>query len=324
MKNILTLFLTLLFLNVLAQDKIDCDKLLSKEIDIEANDGENFKNDFSNLKNCGIDALDIAFFSDSSILGTILITLSTESEKITFGDLLNKILDFKKGDDYLKIREASLISKELTTKIARIENWNEDKIKLEKLDVPESDLLKIHNYIKENSNSKTYKEIFNTLYENQNKKREDHLESSEEHSDIFKNQSNTNLDDLLKKAKDANKPLIIYFTGYGCVNSRKIETKILTQNVVYEKLKDKSYFVSLYVDDKTTLKKSDQFTSASTGKLIKTVGQKYSNLQIEKFQTASQPYFVILDPKGKVIATQAYLTDENEFITFLNKGLKVD
>lgn len=318
MKNAVTTLLILFCLNVFSQNKAECDKLLSQEINIE-----NFQNDFSYLKNCGLDSVDLEIFSNNSFLATILISLSSETknDKITYGILLNKLLDFKKSEQYPKIREVTLISKELSNKIAKIENWNEDKIKLEKLEISESSLIKMHDFVKENSDSKTYKEIFMVLNEEQNKNKVNNLKKSEEYSDIFTNYGDTDLADLLKKANTLNKPLIIYFTGYACVNARKIEENILIKDLIYEQLKNQFYFVSLYVDDKKQLDISKQFTSSSTGKLIKTIGQKHSNLQIEKFNVNMQPYFAILDSKGNVIATESYTSDENNFINFLSKGL---
>lgn len=320
MKNAVTTLLILFCLNVFSQNKAECDKLLSQEINIE-----NFQNDFSYLKNCGLDSVDLEIFSNNSFLATILISLSSETknDKITYGILLNKLLDFKKSEQYPKIREVTLISKELSNKIAKIENWNEDKIKLEKLEISESSLIKMHDFVKENSDSKTYKEIFMVLNEEQNKNKNkvNNLKKSEEYSDIFTNYGDTDLADLLKKANTLNKPLIIYFTGYACVNARKIEENILIKDLIYEQLKNQFYFVSLYVDDKKQLDISKQFTSSSTGKLIKTIGQKHSNLQIEKFNVNMQPYFAILDSKGNVIATESYTSDENNFMNFLSKGL---
>lgn len=323
MKNSITIFLSFFFINVIAQNKEECSKLLSKEVLIERNSIENFKKDFSNFEDCGIDAIDLEIFSDNSILSTIIITLASENKKITYGDLLNQILDVKKTEQYSKIRDATIISKEFSTKIARIENWNEDKIKLKKLEISEDYLTKMFNYIKENSNSKNYKEIFNILNETQNKNRNDNLKKSEEYSGLFENKGNINLEDLLKEASNVDKPLIIYFTGYSNINSRKIEKNILIQDTIYKRLENQFYFVSLYLDDKKQLPNTEQFTSASTGILIKTMGQKHSNLQIEKFNVNVQPYFVMLDSKGNTIATQGYLTDENDFIIFLNKGSNV-
>ena len=150
-------------MNSIAQNNLDCDKkLLAKEIDIKLNNLEEFKRDFSNLKNCGLDSLDIEIFSNNSVLGSILISIvsSDENEKTTYGDLLDKLIEIKNSKDYIKAREASLISNELSSKIAKIENWEEDKIKLKKLEVSEIEIEQIFNYLKENPNSKNYKEIF--------------------------------------------------------------------------------------------------------------------------------------------------------------------
>lgn len=309
-------------MNVFSQNKVDCEKLLLQEINI--NDIEKFQNDFSYLINCGLNSVDLEVFSHSPILAETLVSLASETknDKITYGILLNKLLDFRKSEHYFKIRDVILISRELSNKIAKIESWNEDKIKLEKLETPESTLLKVYDFIKENSGSKTYTEIFSIFNEEQNKSKVINIKNSEEYRDIFINRGGADLEDLLKEANVLNKPLLIYFTGYTCINSRKIEKNILSEDLIYQQLKNQFHFVSLYVDDKRLLGVSEQFTSSSTGKLIKTIGQKQSNLQIEKFKVNIQPYFVILDSKGNTIATESYTSDENSFINFLNKGLE--
>lgn len=320
MKKPITIIFTFLFLNSIAQNNLDCDKkLLAKEIDIKLNNLEEYKRDFSNLKNCGLDSLDIEIFSNNSVLGSILISIvsSDENEKTTYGDLLDKLIEIKNSKDYIKAREASLISNELSSKIANIENWEEYKIKLKKLEVSEIEIEQIFNYLKENPNSKKYKEIFLIL--NQLKKNN---QNSEDYSEIFTNIGNVNFSDLLKSANESKKPLMIYFSGYSCVNSRKLEEKLLAENVICEKLKNQFYFVTLYVDDRNPLPDSEQFTSKTTNRLVKTIGQKNSNLQAEKFNVNIQPYFVILDSKGEMITSESYSNNMNDYLDFINKGLK--
>lgn len=326
MKNTITLLLSFLFWNMVPQNKVDCDKLLSTEIDVEMKNIEKFQSDFSNFKNCGLDTIDMEIFSTKSTIASILITLASgnKNEKITYGTLLNKLLEFKQSEEYPRLREITLISKELSTKISKVENWHEDIIKLRNFEIPENDLDKMYAIVKDNAEPLTYKEIFMILNEERIKIKQSNIKKSEEYSAIFTNHGNTDLEELIKKANALDKPLLIYFTGYGCVNSRRMEKNVLTEEVIYQKLKNQFYFVSLYLDDKTLLENSKQFTSPSTGKLIKTVGQKHSNLQIEKFNVNSQPYFVILDSKGNSIATESYLTSETNFITFLSTGVKSD
>jgi len=315
-KATITIIFSIFFLISNAQNNLDCDKkLLAKEIDIKINNLEEFQKDFSKLKNCGLDSLDVKIFSNNSVLGSILISIasSSENEKITYGNLLDKLLEIKETKDYLKLKEVSLISDKLSTKIAEIENWEEDKIKLKKLEVSEIEIEQIFNYIKENPNSKNYKEIFIIL--NQQKKNNQKLE---DYSEIFTNVGNVNFLDLLKSANESKKPLMIYFSGYSCANSRKLEEKILAENEICEKLKNKFYFVTLYVDDRNLLPDSEQFTSKLTNKLVKTIGQKNSNLQAEKFNTNIQPFFVILDSKGELIATESYSNNMKDYLDFIN------
>ena len=321
MRKTITIIITFFFLNTIAQNNLDCDKgLLAKEIDIKMNNLEEFQKDFSNLKNCGLDSLDIEIFSNSSVLGSILVSIvsNSENEKITYGNLLNKLIEIKNSKDFIKAREATLIFNELSTKIAKIENWEEDKLKLEKLEVSEIEIKQIFKHIKESKNIKSYKEIFLII-----KQEEKNKQKKEDYSEILMNVGNVNFQDLLKLANESNKPLMIYFSGYSCINSRKMEEKLLADKEICEKLKNQFYFVTLYVDDRKELPESEQFTSKSTNKLIKTIGHKNSNLQIEKFKVNIQPYFVILDSKGEIIANESYTNNLNGYLEFLNEGLKI-
>src|SRR5690606_12037962 len=138
-----------------------------------------------------------------------------------------------------------------------------DIIKLRNFEISENDLDKMYAIVKDNSEPLTYRDVFIILNEERNKNKLSNLKKSEEYSAIFTNYGNTDLEELIKKANALNKPLLIYFTGYGCVNSRRMEKNVLTQEVIYQKLKNQFYFVSLYLDDKTLLENSKQFTSQS-------------------------------------------------------------
>ncbi|WP_260847847.1 thioredoxin family protein [Algibacter amylolyticus] len=114
------------------------------------------------------------------------------------------------------------------------------------------------------------------------------------------------------------KPLLLYFTGYACVNARKIEHNVLSENRIKEKLKNEFYFVSLYVDDRTALFENERIKSETNGKLLKYVGQKHSELQTRKFKSNSQPYFVIIDKNGNKVKDMGYTTEIELFNNFLN------
>lgn len=124
-------------------------------------------------------------------------------------------------------------------------------------------------------------------------------------------------------AKAEGKPVIIDFTGFGCVNCRKMEAAVWTDNQVANILNDKYVLISLYVDDKTALPEPLEVTENGQTNVLRTVGDKWSYLQRVKFGANAQPFYVLLDNEGKPLAgSRAYDEDIQAYIDFLNQGLK--
>ncbi len=127
----------------------------------------------------------------------------------------------------------------------------------------------------------------------------------------------------LTYARKEKKPILIDFSGYGCVNCRKMEASVWTDPKVKEILEKQYVLVTLMVDDKEKLSKP--ITVTENGKQVKltTVGEKWSFLQRYKFGANAQPYYVIINDKGEPLAAP-YGYDESipKFIKFLNNGLK--
>ena len=122
-------------------------------------------------------------------------------------------------------------------------------------------------------------------------------------------------------AKSINKPVLIDFTGWSCTNCRKMEASVWSDKEVLRRLKEDYVLISLYVDDKTELAESEKYTSAFSGKKIKSIGQKWSDFQASKFGTNSQPYYVIADNKGNILVSpQAFDLNVNNYIKFLDNG----
>lgn len=127
----------------------------------------------------------------------------------------------------------------------------------------------------------------------------------------------------LDHAKKVNKPVLVDFTGWSCTNCRKMEASVWSDPEVLRRLKEDYVLISLYVDDKTELAQNEKFTSSFSGKNIKNIGQKWSDLQASKFGTNSQPYYIILNQNGKkLIEPEAFNLDINNYIQFLDKGKK--
>ena len=133
----------------------------------------------------------------------------------------------------------------------------------------------------------------------------------------------TDYDEGMAAAKALGKPVLIDFTGFGCVNCRKMEAAVWTDPTVADMLTDDFVLISLYVDDKTPLAEPlEVTTSQEETKILRTVGAKWSWLQSQKFGANAQPFYVMLDNNGKPLsASRAYDEDVNGYINFLKQGL---
>ena len=124
-------------------------------------------------------------------------------------------------------------------------------------------------------------------------------------------------------AKQLNKPVFIDFTGHGCVNCREMEANVWADPRVLKMLREDYLVIALYVDDKTQLPESEWITSQYDGKVKKTVGKKYADYQISRFNVNAQPYYVLLDTQGELLTQpRAYNLDIDAFVDFLKKGIE--
>jgi len=123
-------------------------------------------------------------------------------------------------------------------------------------------------------------------------------------------------------AKQQNKPVLIDFSGYGCVNCRKMEASVWTDPRVKDMLDNEYILITLMVDDKTKLPEIIEVDENGRTTRLKTIGDKWSYLQRHKFGSNAQPYYIALDHDGKPLSP-SYAYDENveEYIEFLQTGL---
>jgi len=129
-------------------------------------------------------------------------------------------------------------------------------------------------------------------------------------------------DEGMAYAKNQGKPVMIDFTGWSCVNCRKMEDNVWSDPEILSRLRDKYVLISLYVDDKTPLPEKDQIVSETTGKKIKTQGNKWSDLQTAVYKTNSQPYYILLDNDAKILAQpRGYTPDIETYKKYLDEGL---
>jgi thiol:disulfide interchange protein DsbD len=148
--------------------------------------------------------------------------------------------------------------------------------------------------------------------------------SASAHSDKDKMIFNNDLQGAIAYAKEVNKPVMIDFTGWGCVNCRKMEEQVWTDLRVKNILSKEVVLVSLYVDERIVLPKDEQYVSEVSGKEIKRVGQKWSDFQATNYNANAQPYYVLIDPNGSfepLNGSAAYHPDASVFVDWLQDGI---
>ena len=133
-------------------------------------------------------------------------------------------------------------------------------------------------------------------------------------------------DEGMAYAKEVGKPVLVDFTGWACVNCRKMEENVWSENRIYNTLKDDYVLISLYVDDnENVLPADEQFDFVKpSGKIkkIRTYGEKWATLQTVNFKNASQPYYVQLSPDLEVLNTPQQYTDKLTYYNWLKEGVK--
>ncbi|ERJ57778.1 protein-disulfide reductase DsbD family protein [Sphingobacterium paucimobilis] len=130
-------------------------------------------------------------------------------------------------------------------------------------------------------------------------------------------------DEALAAAKEQKKPLLVDFTGWNCVNCRKMEAEVWSSPKIRAMLNNEFILVELYVDDKVlTLPESEHYVSDKTGKTINTVSKRNADFQITKFESNSQPLYALLDNEGELLVpTSGAIYDIEKYGAFLQSGI---
>nr|WP_298925909.1 cytochrome c biogenesis protein CcdA [uncultured Allomuricauda sp.] len=126
-------------------------------------------------------------------------------------------------------------------------------------------------------------------------------------------------------AQEVNKPILLDFTGWACVNCRKMEENVWSDSKIYPMLKNEYVLISLYVDDRKELPDSEKFDfkyDSGRIKAIETVGQKWGTFQTINFNAASQPYYVLLSPNLEILNDAVQYVDKDVYEMWLRSGLE--
>ena len=130
-------------------------------------------------------------------------------------------------------------------------------------------------------------------------------------------------DEGIAYAKKVNKPILLDFTGHACANCRKMEENVWSDPEILKILKNEIILISLYGDDQRELPKEEVYISKISGNEVTTIGKKWREFQIERYNINSQPYYVILDKEGNDLNKPVgYTPDIEEYKTWLKEGIE--
>ena len=142
---------------------------------------------------------------------------------------------------------------------------------------------------------------------------------------LYKNEVHAQFDDFdagMEYARRNGKPVMLDFTGYGCVNCRKMELAVWTDQKVSKLIQDDYVLITLYVDNKTPLPENIKVMENGKERTLRTLGDKWSYLQRVKFGANAQPFYVLIDNDGNPLnKSYSYDEDVNKYVDFLETGL---
>lgn len=313
------LFLLLPFGSVvLAQNSFE--EIKDSVIDFGLADSTDFLEIIANINTFqeqGLDSTDIEMLLSGPILGTLIVELAQE-DKLTYQNLCNEYIKFKQTSLYLPCRTNHEITKKLASTSADYSNWNTDKELFLALNIPDKELESIRLYVQKHSDSQiTYSELLEA-YE-----KEKQAEKIAATTFLFEFQGAIDIDSLKTLSLEKNKPILLYFTGYNCVNCRRLEVITLSERIIYTSLLEDFIFASLYIDSRMELPEEEQYMSDFNQEFITTVGSKNLDYLISNFEVSSQPYFVCLNSGNQILETADYQTNSiDDFVDFLESCIK--
>jgi thiol:disulfide interchange protein DsbD len=126
-------------------------------------------------------------------------------------------------------------------------------------------------------------------------------------------------------AIESQKPILLDFTGWACVNCRKVEENVWSDPEIYQLINEKFVLISLYVDDRSLLPVHEQFSLEYTSgriRTIETIGQKWAAFQAINFKSVAQPHYILMMPDGTLLGSPQQYTDIPTYLNWLRKGLE--
>lgn len=314
--------LALLLSNHYLHAQTDCDQLLAQKIILHEEDFEKMEHElvinFSKLSDCGLDETDIVFWGQPAVLSAFVIGwMNDDTEKVTYQRLLDEILEMKATSEYNEVVKMYHDIQLLKSKKIELSNWDIDSKLLLEILKDERIVHSIYQLILLDPNQY---ETYGAMMDDFTKMADSYLsnhEVIEGKPNFYKDAEIISYDEILKKAKDSRKPLLIYFTSYADVNSRKMEDAFLYDDDIQDSIETNYYTIPLYVDSKKEVPEEFIKLNSKTGEKMKTYGSFYIQMQEDQFHENRQPLFIIIDKEGNVLKKQGFTLKKKEFKKFI-------
>ena len=313
--TLFTLFILLSVFSAQSQNDYNCKEILQtepytvrKHINFE---DDSVKLDMSILVECGhMDSIDREIFT-GPMLGQVMVmsaSIFENADKMSFQKVLDAIDYFKKEHrtDYEKLRKATETRLQIQNLQVNLSELAEIRTTLIESGMPENKANEFEIFLRSHEQVWTYKEAMIAVIA------DDKAKSMQNETEPPVFNELTDLLSALSTAKAANKNCLIFFTCYACINAVKMEDRILSNPEIKSIIENDLSSFSAHVDDKRQKPNGAK----------ETIGQAHMKLQLDFFKKSTQPYFVILSPDGKILATQEFTYSIEEFKSFLKKGLK--
>ena len=312
---------------------VECDKLLAKTIPFDKNPNKEtfaeIQTNILSLSGCGVDSIDVFLLANGPLFSIILVDQlahKTGIDNITYQHILDGLALYKQREGYQNLRTQIERMFQLMNLPASIDSWEQDKTLFETFGTPDSIINKIPALLKRNGDTQiTYGQLFEKYSPQKESVFKDgfsdkpgkEIQKTEDYS-LSKKMTYS---EAIGKSKALNKPILLYFTGFKCLNAQKMEQYVLSEEKIKTTIDNQFIFLPLYVDDTTEIPKEEWCQSNYLRTIINSVGKKNQELQMQKSNTNSQPFFVILNSDEASLGMIGYILDRPAFEKFLTEGL---
>ena len=323
------------------QTKKECRKILKKKIPfVEIMDNPNaFFQDYETMLKCNCDSTDyrllkiddINYSLGADVLSSLILNIFVESEFVNidkkilkFSDLKNELLKYISSASHAEARRFALISFTLENTVPDINTWKRDSILIDSLKHFSADeFLQIKQMVASGGFSsysglmQTYAMEIVVKQDSLAKVQMDSLAAIGEMEIMSGPPAYDNLAAGLRQAGISQKPVLVFFSGYGCVNAQQMSELVLSETEIMNIIITRFEFVTLLVDDRSLLPSEEVYTSTLSNQKITTVGKRNTDIEMTRFKVDTQPFFAILHPDDSVFSTMDYTLNTDVFKKFL-------